>query len=275
MPMDTLADKRTFIAAGRDMAMRAHTILNDEQECRKLKASGFARRQPRALMRLFYLGADVATADGKPKDAAELCLDLTHLGTVIANSAGLEDYDMGIACHIIAVEKLEPLCNVLDATTCNRLIETLDHELARLDSAENVEQRGSALPASAGQDKGGSDAQLASRKLLELQSQDRRMREMICRTLGQLCRVKLALRVYYLQEGRFPQSLQDLERSKILGRLPKDYWREEGFVYRPHGSDYLVYSIGPDRRDNGGKHTSIDDLLRGASGDLVLWRGVL
>lgn len=275
MPLDTLADKRAFLTAGRDMVTRAHEILNDKHKCRKMETSGFALEQPRALMRLFYLGADVATADSQPKDAAELCLDLTRLGTVIANSTGLEGYDMGIACHIIAVEKLEPLCNVLDTATCNRLIDTLDREFARLDSAETAEQRGSVLAASAGQGRGDSDAQLTGKTLLEQQAQRRRMREKICRTLGQLCRVKLALRVYYLREGRFPQSLQDLERSKILDRLPKDYWRADGFVFRLRDSDYLLYSVGPDQRDDNGKQLGIDDLLQGASGDLMLWGGIM
>lgn len=89
----------------------SHTqkILIDEQKCRQMKAAGFARDKPRTLMRLFHLGADVATADDKPKDAAELCMGLVRLGTVFANSGRLEDYDMGIACHIIAVKKLVPL----------------------------------------------------------------------------------------------------------------------------------------------------------------------
>jgi hypothetical protein len=270
MPMHTLAEKRAFIAAGHDIVTRARGLLSDEQKCRQMNDSGIAAAKPFTLMRLFYLGADVATADGRPQDAAELCLDLTRLGTVIANSAGFEDYDIGIGCHNIAVDRLAPLCKVLDEATCIHTMHVLDRESSKLDHAALVEQRGTAA-VTRERDNGMSDAGAAANsKLLALQSQGYHKREMVCRTLGDLCRVKLALRVYYLQQGRFPQSLEDLTRNKILERLPKDYWCETGFVYRLRGDDYLLYSIGPDRRDHGGKQTDRNDLFRGVAGDLVL-----
>ena len=220
-------------------------------------------------MRLFYLGADVAVADGKPEAAAELCLDLARLGTVVANSGGFQDYDAGIACYNIAVEKLAPVCSELDVATCRRLIQGLDGELAKLDSAEVIAHRGSAALGSR-QDTNSSEAAAANGTLLRMQSQAYHAREMMCRTLSHLCRVKLSLRMHFLQQGRFPRSLQNLERTGILQQLPEDYWREGGFVYRLRGNDYLLYSVGPDRRDDGGKQVDRNSLLAGAAGDLVL-----
>jgi hypothetical protein len=58
----------------------------------------------------------------------------------------------------------------------------------------------------------------------------------------------------------------------LLGvrNLPKDYWREDGFVYRLQGNGYSLYSVGPDGRDDQGKRISMFDLFSHKSGDIVL-----
>jgi hypothetical protein len=80
--------------------------------------------------------------------------------------------------------------------------------------------------------------------------------------------------------GRFPETLNEL-------RLPRG-WEEttdpfsgKPFVYRPEGNSFVLYSLGPDSKDDGGKHDAgwglpkfdSDDFgdVTKASGDFVFW----
>jgi hypothetical protein len=78
-------------------------------------------------------------------------------------------------------------------------------------------------------------------------------------TIG-LAQWGLAINVFQIREGRWPKSLDEVRRA--LGwKLPVDPFSGKGFVYRleplaqaqgkPQG--YLLYSIGPNLRDEGGQ----------------------
>jgi hypothetical protein len=69
----------------------------------------------------------------------------------------------------------------------------------------------------------------------------------------------LAINVYRIKEGRWPKSLDQVRRT-IAWKLPLDPFSGKSFVYRlePRGQalgkprGYLLYSIGPNLRDDGG-----------------------
>ncbi|MEN6643361.1 MAG: hypothetical protein ABFE08_13020, partial [Armatimonadia bacterium] len=60
--------------------------------------------------------------------------------------------------------------------------------------------------------------------------------------------VALALNDYYRERGRYPERLGELPQP-----LPGDVLSGEAFRYRRVGAKYLLYAIGADRRDDGGK----------------------
>jgi len=62
----------------------------------------------------------------------------------------------------------------------------------------------------------------------------------------------LALQVYRSQNGRTPATLEELV-PKFLKRAPLDPFSGQALVYKPEGTNWLLYSIGPDRIDNGGR----------------------
>jgi hypothetical protein len=82
----------------------------------------------------------------------------------------------------------------------------------------------------------------------------------------------MALRVYQIETGRYPASLAEL-RAKVKWPLPPDPFTGKDFVYRRAGTGYLLYSIGPNMRDEAGKD---DRPFRGAPGhyppDDLPWR---
>ncbi len=61
------------------------------------------------------------------------------------------------------------------------------------------------------------------------------------------------LHAYKKEHGNFPKSLEDLVPG-YLNKLPDDpFALKGGFQYRLNGDQYLLYSLGPDGRDDGGK----------------------
>lgn len=61
----------------------------------------------------------------------------------------------------------------------------------------------------------------------------------------------LAMRCYYLDHGNFPQALGELT-PQYLDSVPLDPFSGSIFVYRRLPDGFLLYSIGPNGRDDGG-----------------------
>ncbi len=78
---------------------------------------------------------------------------------------------------------------------------------------------------------------------------------------GAGARLMLALEIYRAEQGRLPAALEDLVPS-ILDSLPIDRSSGKPFVYRAlerpdrFGRDYLLYAIGADGTDDGGRRIS-------------------
>jgi hypothetical protein len=84
-----------------------------------------------------------------------------------------------------------------------------------------------------------------------------------------LLEVALAVRHYRLQHGRYPVSLHEIGRE-WLPVVPVDLWGQS-IAYRLKAGQPLIYSLGPDGRDDGGRAMDLRFLHRSTtpSGDLV------
>jgi hypothetical protein len=70
-------------------------------------------------------------------------------------------------------------------------------------------------------------------------------------TLLRLFRVELALREYHQRQGAYPAALRQLV-PRALAVVPVDPFSDQPFRYRRRGTTYLLYSVGPDGKDDGG-----------------------
>jgi hypothetical protein len=70
-----------------------------------------------------------------------------------------------------------------------------------------------------------------------------------------LLTTELALRCYRCDQGRAPKSLSALV-PKYLQQVPSDPFSGHPLVYRPSDTNWLLYSVGPDRVDDGGRPAS-------------------
>jgi len=73
----------------------------------------------------------------------------------------------------------------------------------------------------------------------------------------------LAIRQSQSERGVYPIRLGDLV-PQFLQALPRDPFGTNGFIYRTQTNGFLLYSVGPDGKDDGGTPIA----ARGQSGDI-------
>jgi type II secretory pathway pseudopilin PulG len=79
-----------------------------------------------------------------------------------------------------------------------------------------------------------------------------RMRAINSETQNGLLLITLALHAFRLEQGHYPNTLAELSPG-YLKKLPDDPFAAQGtFHYRLQGQSYLLYSVGPDGKDDGG-----------------------
>lgn len=67
-------------------------------------------------------------------------------------------------------------------------------------------------------------------------------------------RTGLACRVFKLRTGHYPDRLEELVPA-LLGAVPTDPFTGKPLVYRRAGDGFMVYSLGSNRKDDGGRMT--------------------
>jgi len=63
----------------------------------------------------------------------------------------------------------------------------------------------------------------------------------------------LALARWRAEKGEYPASLDQLTAAGLLKDLPMDPWSDKPLIYRRTGDNFILYSLGPNFEDNGGK----------------------
>ncbi len=80
-----------------------------------------------------------------------------------------------------------------------------------------------------------------------------RFKEVLVENQNALLLVALALHAYRLEHGHYPASLAELAPA-YLKKVPDDSFAlNSAFRYRLEGEKYVLYSVGPDGKDDGGK----------------------
>jgi hypothetical protein len=70
-----------------------------------------------------------------------------------------------------------------------------------------------------------------------------------------LLAAELALRCYLSEQGRVPARLDDLV-TNYLSKVPPDPFSARPMIYRAQSTNWLLYSVGPDGVDDGGRPAS-------------------
>ena len=76
---------------------------------------------------------------------------------------------------------------------------------------------------------------------------------------AQLLVTDLALRAYQQDHGEYPENLESLSPD-YLRQIPQDPFSNKPFRYHRGGSDFVLYSVGSDGEDNGGKFGNLQQV---------------
>ena len=68
-------------------------------------------------------------------------------------------------------------------------------------------------------------------------------------------RIGFALTAYRAEKGKYPRLLDELVPN-YLSELPLDKFSDEPFIYIPREKGFLLYSVGSNGRDDGGRVTN-------------------
>ena len=88
-------------------------------------------------------------------------------------------------------------------------------------------------------------------------------------TQFELTKLAFALAAYRAEHGSYPAKLAELA-PKYVADVPKDMFNDADLHYRPEGAGYLLYSVGVNGKDDGGK--SYEDAEEGEAWDDLVVR---
>ena len=107
----------------------------------------------------------------------------------------------------------------------------------------------------------------ASERISELSYQGRSLHEATIAIL--------AIQRWRLEKGEYPVTLDELIEAGYLKELPKDPYSDKSLIYKKAGDNFVLYSIGRNFKDDGGKVLEEDGDVwkRGKrkDGDTVFW----
>jgi hypothetical protein len=206
------------------------------------------------LVQLLAAEGRLRELDGQPADAARSYTDAIRFGNELSRGGVLITYLTGLACEAVGgqpLAKVVPKLSPEQARVVLTALEGVDADRVTLADVLRNErywvqhQNGTRLkfnPIIEAMNWWG------MRQLKE-RAETRRGRIV---AHERLLAVELALRCYRSEQGRAPARLDDLV-TNYLARAPEDPFTGKLMIYRPQGTNWLMYSVGPDGVDNGGQ----------------------
>jgi hypothetical protein len=224
-------------------------------------------RELQFLARLLAEEGRLAEMEDRNGDAAQSYVDAIRFGNEI-NRAGHILYSLvGISCEVFGQTPLSKLVPKLNYEQTRPLIA----ELEKIDNngfTRNDERRDEYVFARTQLRTTFNPITLVTslwQKWLGLKRAEVRYKKAVAHV--RLLTGELAVRVYQSEQGRAPTELEQLV-PKYLQRVPLDPFSGRPIVYRPQGTNWLLYSVGEDGVDDGGKRVGASASGTVTKGDL-------
>ena len=190
--------------------------------------------------------------DNQPAQAVRTYLDAIHFGNEISRGGVLINRLVGVACEAIGRAPLARLAPSLTTDQARQVIpelERVDATRVTWDEVCVAEKRYVRHYMIANPNPivwaVGWWQNIAARK----RASDRHNSII---ALERLLTAELALRCYCSDKTSAPARIEDLVPG-YLSKVPEDPFNGQPMIYRPQGTNWLLYSVGPDRVDNGGR----------------------
>lgn len=221
----------------------------------------------KSLAKVLSAEGRLAEIENRPADAARSYTDAIRLGSEMSRGGLMINRLVGIACEGMGAT---PLVKLLPKLTCEQM-RVVAAELEQIDDRtvpwrEVLQNENRFSRAQLGNYP--NPIKLVS-DLWRARSERRASEEKhsLAAAHLRLLAVELALRFYKCDQGCGPRNLTQLV-PKYLQRLPTDPFSGKSLVYRSSGTNWVLYSLGPDQVDDGGKPVGkiSEDYLLGFGG---------
>jgi hypothetical protein len=200
------------------------------------------------------LAADgkLAAMENRPGDAAKSFVDAIQFGNEISHGGFIIHRLVGVACEGIGVFQLVKVMPALDCKEIRPLIATLEQiENSRV-SWEEVTANERRFARS--EMRRYKNPFIKIKLLWEAWRINKRTElthnKATART--RLLMIDLSLRCYRADKGQAPPSLKELA-PEYLRSEPLDPFTDKSFIYRQQTTNWILYSVGPDKTDDAGK----------------------
>lgn len=225
----------------------------------------------RKISRLMAAEAKVAESEGRFSDAADSYLDLFRLGDKISAGGVMVDGSLRYAFESMGSVGLSGIRRKLPASDCRRVSQallTIDN--SRESPAHAVARDRMWFNRTAGRwerfilNATGAARRQMQPAIAQFELSDRRSDVFV-----RLLIVDLALSAHHSRTGHYPDTLSALVPSE-LSAVPSDPFSGRPLIYTVKDDAYVLYSVGPDRRDDHGKPLLEKARWDQATGDVVL-----
>ena len=206
----------------------------------------------KSLARLLEEEGRLAEMENRYDHAAHSYVDAIRFGNDISRGGFIINRLVGLACEAIGespLAKLAPKLKPDEARPVIAELEKIDATRVTWAEVQRNENRFSRYQFS----KGFNPITWVMTRLQGWRSIQRaKMRHNRVIAHERLLTVELALRCYESDQGHAPTELEQLVPNYIH-RVPLDPFSDRPVIYRPQGDYWLVYSVGEDGIDDGGK----------------------
>ena len=194
----------------------------------------------------------LAEMENRYADAAHSYLDAIRFGNEMSRGGFIINRFVGIICEAIGCDslaKLVPKLNPDEARAVLRDLAKLDAgrvtwaEVQRNERRFMRYRRGKLLNPTIWVYNWWETRQ-------EMQKYETLHKQVVARE--RLLAAELALRCYQSEQGHSPARLDELV-TNYLSHVPEDPFSGKPLIFRPQGTNWLLYSVGPDGVDDGGK----------------------
>jgi len=249
------ANPPALLQEAESLLERSHFVVWDERASTKsgLDEHHGAASAMRYLSRLFDADARAMIATNQFDRAAELAIAQIRLGAAMNRGGDDVDAFIGQSCMSMGAVRMIEMRESLSPDACSDAISKLQQSLAELESIESIRARGAAYAERAN---GWSNryenvrTKLAFGKDMDLEMLRALSVQQV--TLMSLLETDLAIRVFQARHQRLPANLDELVPS-CLRAVPIDPYSGLPLCYSAENRKFVLYSVGSDARDDGGR----------------------
>ncbi len=217
-------------------------------------ATGMMNQLARMKRLVHLLAAEgrLREIENQPADAARSYLDALRFGNEMSRGGFIITRLVGLACEAIGYTPLARLAPKLKPDEAHAVLKDLDKlDAGRVTWAE-VQQNERYYTRYQLRHRFNPITQVTG--WLQVRQAVRRA-EMKCKVMvacERLLAAELALRCYQAEQGHPPARLDEVA-TNYFSHVPEDPFSRQPLVYRAQGTNWLLYSVGPDGVDDGGK----------------------